>query len=273
MASQAPAADEDLRSLMRSPDYGRPGLAGNRLRAQVRAGYAERYPGPLERDATGRQVDGAVHVRSYERRGDDGRLHTVQAHERGAPPRAAPQQAWVGQPNQTWREQIAHEESRQTAHIDSGYGAIGGGLGRYQLQPGALLDAGWRTSNGQWSERAHAAGISSDAEFLANPAAQKAALSDVMRRNEEQLRANGAWRRIGQQVPGLRGGTVTITEAGLAAAAHRQGAGAVRDYIQHRLRGLPPPPSVRGRGNLSAFNVIEQRLRAYAPTPYERVRR
>ena len=104
MASQAPAADEDLRSLMRSPDYGRPGVAGDRLRAEVRASFAERYPGPLERDATGRQVESAVHVRSYERRGDDGRLHTVQAYERGAPPSTGSPQAWVGQPNQSWRE-------------------------------------------------------------------------------------------------------------------------------------------------------------------------
>jgi hypothetical protein len=104
---------------MRSPDYGRPGLAGDHLRAQVRASYAERYPGPLERDATGRQVDGAVHIRSYERRGDDGRLHTVQAHDRRAPPRAATPQAWVGQPNQSWHEQIAAEETGRLVVISA----------------------------------------------------------------------------------------------------------------------------------------------------------
>jgi hypothetical protein len=79
-------------------------------------------------------------------------------------------------------------------------------------------------------------------------------------------------RFVGRQVPGLRGGSVLITEAGLAAAAHREGAQAVQRYLDHRAANLPPPVSVPGRrGSLSSFNEIERRLRAFAQTPYQRV--
>lgn len=134
MATQT---DEDLRSLMRHPDYGRFGVVGDHLRDQVRAGFAERYPGPLERDATGRQVDGASSF-------------------------------------------------------------------------------------------------------------------------------------IGRDLPGLRDGNVTVTEAGLAAAAHREGARAVRRYLEHRAGNNPIPTSIPGQlGDLSRFNEIERRLRAFEQTPYE----
>lgn len=190
---------------------------------------------------------------------------------------ATPARAWEGQPNQSWREQIAAEETRRNDG-DFGYGMRGQpgstALGRYQVLRDPLIDAGWRDrGTGAWTARARAAGVASDADFLANPAAQEAAMNDILRRNEEQLRANGAMRFLGQQVPGLRGGMVPVTEAGLAAAAHREGAGAVRRYLAHRAANLPPPAPVRGRGDLSTFNEIERRLRAFAETPYQTVRR
>ncbi|WP_149537649.1 hypothetical protein [Siccirubricoccus phaeus] len=189
---------------------------------------------------------------------------------RQAPP--APARAWEGQPNQQWREQIAAEETQRTDG-DFGYGARNpsGALGRYQLQPNPLWDARWRDEHGNWTVRARAAGVSSEAEFLANPAAQEAALTDVMGRNEDQLRARGAYRFVGQDLPGLRGGPVPVTESGLAAAAHREGARTVSRYLEHRAAGQPIPAPVRGRGDLSRFNEVERRLRAFAVTPYERV--
>jgi len=67
---------------------------------------------------------------------------------------------------------------------------------------------------------------------------------------------------------------VLITEAGLAAAAHREGANTVRRYLEHRAANLPPPASVPGyRGDLSKFNEVERRLRAFAQTPYQRLPR
>lgn len=186
--------------------------------------------------------------------------------------------AWEGQPNQTWREQIAAEETRRSTG-DFGYGARNSGgssaLGRYQLLRDPLIDAGWRDpETGNWTQRAREAGVRNDAEFLANPAAQEAALTDVMRRNEAQLRSNGSYNFVGRQLPGLRGGdSIIISESGLNAAAHREGARAVRRYLEHRSLNLPQPAPVEGRGSLSSFNQVEHRLRAFAGIGYQSVRR
>jgi len=187
----------------------------------------------------------------------------------------APARAWEGQPNQPWREQIAAEETRRNDG-DFGYGMRGqpgsSALGRYQLLRDPLIDAGWRDRvSGAWTLRARLAGVTSDAEFLASPTAQEAAFNDVMRVNERQLWANGAMGFNGQRVRGLRGGEVPITEAGLAAAAHREGARTVRRYLDHRAANLPAPLAVAGRrGDLSRFNEVERRLREFADTPYQR---
>jgi hypothetical protein len=240
--------------------------------------------GGYTRTRNGKPEQVSGYQRSNPHCGDGAMGEVVLAADRAAPHPAsserrpaAPARAWEGQPNQPWREQIAAEETRRNEG-DFGYGMRGqpgsSALGRYQLLRDPLADAGWwnlQTRN--WTPRARAAGVSSDAEFLASPAAQEAALNDIMRRNEEQLVANGAMGFVGRQVPGLRGGPVPITEAGLAAAAHREGARAVQRYLAHRARNLPPPASVTGRGNLSSFNEIERRLRAFAETPYQAVRR
>lgn len=79
-------------------------------------------------------------------------------------------------------------------------------------------------------------------------------------------------RNGGQQVPGLRDGPVPITDAGLAAAAHQEGARTVRRYLDHRSANSPAPASIPGRrGDLSRFNEVERRLRAFAATPYQRL--
>jgi hypothetical protein len=68
---------------------------------------------------------------------------------------------------------------------------------------------------------------------------------------------------------------VPVTEAGLAVAAHREGAYTVKRYLEHRAANLAPPGSVPGlRGDLSIFfNEVERRLRAFAQTHYQRLPR
>ena len=79
--------------------------------------------------------------------------------------------------------------------------------------------------------------MGSDAEFLANPAAQEAALTDYLRRIEERMVNNGVMARLGQQVRAFDGTPIVLREANLAAAGHRYGASGVRAYIEHRDRG------------------------------------
>jgi hypothetical protein len=136
-----------------------------------------------------------------------------------------------------------------------------GALGRYQMLPIALRDIGWRNEGGAWTARARAAGVRSDADFLASPAAQEAAMADYLNRAEQQLQANGALSRAGQALSALDGRPIRLTEAGLVAAAHRRGAGAVAGWIRHRAETPQAPLSPAQK---AMFNSIEVRLRDFA---------
>lgn len=97
-------------------------------------------------------------------------------------------------------------------------------LGMYQLSRDALVDARLKNSDGSW-KLGNALGVKSDDEFLRGDNArevQEKAMEAVMRRNEEQLKASGAYGKIGTQVDGIRQ-KFQITDTGLAAAAHRAG--------------------------------------------------
>ncbi|TPG60320.1 hypothetical protein EAH89_02765 [Roseomonas nepalensis] len=190
------------------------------------------------------------------------------------PPAAAPAEralAGAGTPGSppaagtdaTFRNRIAALES-----AGAGWAArnpTSGALGRYQFMPIALRDIGWQDGAGAWTERAAAAGVRSEADFLSNPAAQETAMSDYLLRAEQQLAANGSLRAAGQTVTATDGGTVPLTEAGLVAAAHRRGAGAVARWLEHRTRtpDAPVPEAAR-----VAFADVEQRLRDFAGVSY-----
>ncbi|WP_419895937.1 hypothetical protein [Roseomonas sp. USHLN139] len=139
-----------------------------------------------------------------------------------------------------------------------------GALGRYQLLPVALTDIGWKDGAGRWTERAAAAGVQSEADFLARPAAQEAAMAAYLQRTNQQLKANGALSQAGRSLTGIDGRPVTLTESGLVAAAHRQGAGAVARWLEHRTERPDAPLTPAQR---SLFQTIEARLRNFAAVP------
>ena len=103
--------------------------------------------------------------------------------------------------------------------------------------PLALQDAGWKDANGNWTDKAKEHGVTSGEEFKKNPEAQEAAVRDYMRRNEAQMRVNGVAAQVGTTITGTYGKLVHLTEAGLAAAAHRHGPGGVRQYLERRRKG------------------------------------
>ncbi len=139
--------------------------------------------------------------------------------------------------------------------------AASGALGRYQFMPVALRDVGWQDARGQWTAEAARQGVSSEADFLANPAAQEAVMGAYLRRKAEQLSTNGAMGAAGTTVAGTDGAAVRVTEAGLVAAAHRRGASSVARWLEHRTRtpGAPVPEAQR-----AAFASVERRLRDFA---------
>jgi len=166
-----------------------------------------------------------------------------------------------------FRDRIAASES-SVGRADQGYGArnpASGALGRYQFLPQALRDMGWQDEAGRWTAAAARHGVASEAEFLANPAAQEAAMDRYLHRSEQQLDRNGSLARAGATVTSLDGQALRLTEAGLVAAAHRRGAGSVARYLAHRMATPDAPVSSQQR---SAFAAVERRLREFSETPY-----
>jgi hypothetical protein len=164
------------------------------------------------------------------------------------------------------RARLAAAEG-STAHPNNGYhlrNASSDAMGRYQLTPVALQDIGWRDGAGNWTARAGALGVRGDGDFLSSPAAQEAAMTDYLKRIESQLSAQGSLAASGTSLTGTDGQAVPVTHAGLLAAAHRRGAGAVARWLQHRTATpeAPVPPAQR-----AVFASIEGRLRSFADLP------
>lgn len=110
-----------------------------------------------------------------------------------------------------------------------------GALGRYQMTPGALQDAGMMTDAraGKWAGVVIGGKkIDSAQAFLDSPLAQEIALETYMERTERSVRNRNLLQYIRRNIDGIKR-TITVTKASLMAAAHRRGAGMVRRYFDH----------------------------------------
>lgn len=96
------------------------------------------------------------------------------------------------------------------------------------MQEDALIDAGWKNTDGTWSEKAGEAGVHSDKDFLANPNAQEQAFTDALQAYHNQLSNDGGLSDVGETIKDSTGKPLAVTEAGLMAATHKEGARAVR---------------------------------------------
>lgn len=144
-------------------------------------------------------------------------------------------------------DEIHRRESREDA-ANQGYGLQAPGLGRYQFTTPALRDLGLLDREGGWIPD-NPYGALNRAAFLDTPPAQDRAFSDYVERQERYLDRNGATAHIGQKVDGIVEAFV-VTLPGLAAAAHRQGAAAIRSYLEHQRahgwRQMPQPFRLNG---------------------------
>ena len=128
----------------------------------------------------------------------------VADHHRGAPAGdGREKKPWHGRPNETFRQKIAEAE-RSAEH----------------------------ENDGAWSDVAREHEVDSDSAFLANPAAQEEAMTAYMDRNEAQLKANESKSHIGMEYRDHKGKRLKITGSGLAAAAHRERAGATARTLE-----------------------------------------
>ncbi len=172
--------------------------------------------------------------------------------------------AWESQPNAEFRNRLAAAEGNADKP-NYGYGEVNekaGALGRYQIVPVGLRAAGMIDAKGNWTGKY---GIHSRAAFLADPDAQEKALTDYLQDTERQLKADGLFGFTGKSIDGLRA-RFTITRAGLIAAAHREGAGAVYNYLDRITKN---GSTSKGIALTRQERAVETRLRTFADTPYE----
>jgi Ca2+-binding RTX toxin-like protein len=110
-------------------------------------------------------------------------------------------------------------------------------LGKYQMGNAALIEAGFYTGavsgdgtqawdDTKWTALARSYGVSSRADFLADPAAQEYAIRAYTDSQWDQLVDLGLDQYVGTTVNGL-----TITAEGLLAGAHLRGADGVYNYL------------------------------------------
>jgi hypothetical protein len=147
--------------------------------------------------------------------------------------------------------------------------------GKYQMTKLALIDAGLMNENGDWTGTM---GVKSKDDFLNSPEIQEKALEKLMAQNERRIESKRIPEIYGNKIEGLRG-TIEITEAGVMAAAHRQGATAVIAYLEHikssGWTSRAPNASETGASNFpagkdAAFRAIETRLREFQGETYRR---
>jgi len=109
-----------------------------------------------------------------------------------------------------------------------------------------------------------------DNDFLFSPLKQEIPLKEFLLHNRQLLGANDFDVPVGQVVQGING-DFTITENGLAAAMHREGARMVKRYLKFLAEQgwisdeTKFPPDWAGK-----FKPIETRLRKFADVPYLR---
>lgn len=110
-----------------------------------------------------------------------------------------------------------------------------GYLGRFQFGEEALKVIGFYAGDstsaidfiGSWTPTAAAYGVTSEASFLASPAAQDAAATAWFLKIDNDLKSLGLTSYVGQTVGG-----VGITTSGLIAGAHLVGVWALKSYLE-----------------------------------------
>ena len=91
-------------------------------------------------------------------------------------------------------------------------------------------------------------------------------MADVMRDYERQATNWNLFRYVERTYAGVSGTPVTVSEAGIVAAAHREGAKATAAYLQRRVNGQEAD-SARDRNR---DRKIEKRIRDFVDVPYQR---
>ena len=162
------------------------------------------------------------------------------------------------------RDRLGFLESRGDYHAHNTSGGGIGALGKYQIRRDGLIDAGYINSNNQWLGKN---AIYSQDDFFNNPDKQEQVLNDYLKSNYRQLQNKGALNYLGNRVEGIAG-IFDITDTGLLAASHREGAGAVNRYLNNLEKNQDNNyymnyNKITNPSLIQMFKRIETRLRKF----------
>ncbi len=183
------------------------------------------------------------------------------------PDSLAKQNSVIHQPyifSKEMRDRLGFLESRGNyrAHNTSGGGT--GALGKYQIRRGGLIDTGYINSENKWLGKNS---IYSQEDFFNSPDKQEQILDDYLKSNYQQLKNKGALNYLGNRIQGSAG-AFNITDTGLLAASHREGAGAVNRYLNNLEKSQNNSyymnyNKIRDSELVDMFKRIETRLRKF----------
>ncbi|MBF0356487.1 MAG: peptidoglycan-binding protein [Alphaproteobacteria bacterium] len=173
-------------------------------------------------------------------------------------------------------------EQRTTNEVNSGSTE----KGKYQINDQGLVGIGWKDDKGNWTDLAKRNGVKSDADFKNDSSAQDKAAHQFFKRKEDAVRKEADAHR-GQEIDGVVG-KFKITDAGLVAAAHRDGEGVVKDYLSHqkkngwksdfsnidsdvaKRRDIKDSMGNVTRSTEDRFRAVETRIRKFENIPYRK---
>ena len=169
----------------------------------------------------------------------------------------------MGVPGETFRKMIADRERSYEP------GENPNAFGEYQLTKGGLIDIKMMRADGTWTGK-H--GITSTKQFFDNIDVQNLAFTEYMSVTEGYVHEGGdfdAFDYRGQEIDGVLGIKFSISPVGMMAAAHRWGAGGLRDYIKHlRKNNWVSNFDEFDDENKKKYLAIETRLREFENAPY-----
>ena len=97
------------------------------------------------------------------------------------------------------------------------------------IRRGGLIDTGYLDFDNNWLGKD---GIYTAEDFLDSPQKQERILNEYLKSNYTQHKNKGALQYVGTPIQGLVN-DFNVTDTGLLAASHREGAGAVNNYLKH----------------------------------------
>lgn len=167
---------------------------------------------------------------------------------------------------------LSHQYLDKIADLESrigGYGAVNKrstDLGRYQMSDLALQDANMKNTTGQWTGKF---GVYSNQDFLKNKEAQEQAMDWYTAINAKSMKNHKSYSYIGQEFDGIKE-RIKISEGGLLAAGHRQGVGAVKNFLKYLKNNNMKSGSNYPKDKEEIYKSIETRIRLFKDTNHRK---